>query len=551
MRRVRIGIIGAGAVTEWAVLPALSGPDIVAPPDTGAWWGRRPGSSSDIRYQAPACPEVVALADADLSRAQRVGAAARVRAIYSDWRLMLREVEMDALLCLAPPAVAAEVAGGAGAAVRWLWIDGPPAPTAAETLALARRLEGRSLHVWCAHPLRQAAAHRAAWRLIERDALGAVSALALRWGTPFHIVEPIPPREAQRREAASGEAATQRATASAAMASAAMASAAQTSAAQMDKTQAGGPAEARRSGHSGGATSDAPHLAPSYAALDMLLAFARAAPPRANAGARGTAGKPASGTAGGAAGNAASSDGASTAFVESSAMSNSVRSSGSVNGIASGGAMPVGAMSASTATVMAAQCGGVLSLWLSFAHGPTATALFSGAEAWSAPLPRLEVCGTQGRSLVCESGRRLWLHQPREAAHLLEPPGLAAHVSAANVIGLTEDIKAFLTACAEDQSGVTSASLSGAGNGVNRDATGANANSLEGAARALQFVEAVNASLAVGGPVAVPSLRETLPLREPLAGRDGAAARGAQPNAPVSSAVERVAESNATLPLPL
>jgi hypothetical protein len=81
---------------------------------------------------------------------------------------------------------------------------------------------------------------------------------------------------------------------------------------------------------------------------------------------------------------------------------------------------------------MDALCGGV-----------TATALFSGSESWSAPLPRLEVCGTQGRGLVCEAGRRLWLHQPRETAHLLEPPGMIAHVTAANVLGVAEDLKAF------------------------------------------------------------------------------------------------------------
>ena len=541
MRRVRIGIIGAGAVTEWAVLPALSGPDIMAPPDTGAWWGRRPGSSSDIRYQAPACPEVVALADADLSRAQRVGAAARVRAIYADWRLMLREVEMDALLCLVPPAVAAEVAGSAGAAVRWLWIDGPPAPTLAETLALARRLQGRSLRVWCAHPLRQAAAHRAAWRLIERDTLGAVSALSLRWGTPFHIAEPTARRETVIGGTMTGEAASRKMESRADGTQQLQATAAQTNTAQTDKSLAGRPAEARRNGNAGVVTSDAPHLSPSYAALDMLLAFSRAAPPRANA---------ANGTANGAGRDAAAKDAATTVPTESAAVSNS-----GMSGIVSDGTPPVSAVSAST-SVMAAQCGGALSLWISFAHGPTATALFSGAEAWSVPLPRLEVCGTQGRSLVCESGRRLWLHQPREAAHLLEPPGLAAHVSAANVIGLSEDLKAFLTACAEDQSGAAGASISAAVNGASRDAAsrdGASANfhSLSGAARALQLVEAVNESLAVGGPVAVPSLRETAPSHESLLARDGGAAHGAQPNAPGSSAGGRVAEAGVTLPLPL
>jgi hypothetical protein len=64
----------------------------------------------------------------------------------------------------------------------------------------------------------------------------------------------------------------------------------------------------------------------------------------------------------------------------------------------------------------------------------------------------LEVCGTQGRFLVCEAGRRLWLHQPREAARFWEPPGLSHHVSGANINGLAEDLKEFLSWCAAKES---------------------------------------------------------------------------------------------------
>src|SRR5688500_12101189 len=109
MRRVRIGIIGAGAVTEWALLPALSGPDALTPPDSGAWWGRRPGAHAEIQYQPPAQADIVALCDAELPKARRVGETARVRAVYSDWRQMLQEVPLDAVLCAAGPDVAAEV----------------------------------------------------------------------------------------------------------------------------------------------------------------------------------------------------------------------------------------------------------------------------------------------------------------------------------------------------------------------------------------------------------------------------------------------------------
>jgi predicted dehydrogenase len=382
MRRVRIGIIGAGAITEWAILPVLSGPDATAAPDTGAWWGRRAAAHSEIRYQAPARPEVVALSDTDEARARRVAEAARVRAVYTDWRLMLREVELDALLCIASPEIAAEVATAAGAAVRWLWIDGPPAPAAAAVSRLWQRLEGRAVRVWCASPLRQAAAHRAARRLLERDQIGTVSALTLRWGVPLHVME----------EAARGE-------------------------------QSG----------------DAPYLASSYAALDTLLSFALSGPGAAGQGYAGA-----------------------------------IR-------------------------VLAQESGGATSLWMQFGQGATATALFAAGESWSTPLPRLEICGTQGRSIVCEAGRRLWLYEPREAARLLEPPGLAAHVSSANIVGLAEDLKAFLAACVEEPStvGATSPGITAT-------------DSLIGAARPLQVIEAANESLVSGNIVEFEPMRARL-----------------------------------------
>jgi predicted dehydrogenase len=142
MRRIRIGIIGAGAATEWSILPVLSGPDIVAPPDTGAWWGRRAPSTSDIYYQAPARPEVVALSDEDGARAERVAHLSRVRGVYSDWRSMLREVELDAVLCTASPHVAAEVAVAAGAAVKWLWLAGTSRRFRDGSVATGARLTG-------------------------------------------------------------------------------------------------------------------------------------------------------------------------------------------------------------------------------------------------------------------------------------------------------------------------------------------------------------------------------------------------------------------------
>jgi predicted dehydrogenase len=147
---------------------------------------------------------------------------------------------------------------------------------------------------------------------------------------------------------------------------------------------------------------------------------------------------------------------------------------------------------------VAEEFGGATNVWMRFAGGVTATALFSGAESWSAPLPRLEVCGTQGRWLVCEAGRRLWLHQPRETAHLLEPPGMIAHVTAANVLGVAEDLKAFLAACAGENE--TSSTRHEPSRSVVRE------HSILDAVGPLALLDAINTALATGESVHVPAL---------------------------------------------
>ena len=417
MRRVRIGIIGAGAVTEWALLPALSGPDALTPPDSGAWWGRRPGAHTEIQYQPPAQPEIVALCDGDAARARRVGEAARVRAIYTDWRQMLREVPLDAVLCAAGPDIAAEVIlamrGGSpngsplGTGPRHLWVDGPPAASAQGASDLEKLLvpplPGRGLQLWCARPLRQAAAHRAAWRLLERGTLGAVSGLSLRWGAGL-----FRPRET-KNQAANG-------------------------------ISSGAPKTLSRDA--------ALALSSSYAAADLLLNFAAPATP--------------------------------------------MRETRDIQPLAA----PV--------AVLGAERAGVATLWLHFADGASALALFAPAENWSSPLPRLEICGTEGRSIVCEGGRRLWLHEPGEAARLWEPPGLAVQVSAANLAGVVEDVKAFLASCVEEPH-IESLKTALAAQGRSP---------LESAVRALRVVEAAAESVRCGRVIEIepsgPRLAETL-----------------------------------------
>ena len=369
MQRVRVGIIGASAAVEWAILPVLSGPDALSPPDSGAWWQRRPSPAGDIRYQAPATPEVVALCEAPPEadwgknrkvspRLQQMARAARVGAIYPDPLALLREVPLDALLvaeddAFSPAAVAALAATAPGikngvSAPRWLWIEGPPAHSSLELNAWARAVVGRKPSLWMAAPLRRAAAHRAARRLIERDGIGAVTAVQARF--PLAL--------------------------------------------------------------------DGARFGAAYAAFEMLLSLL----------------------------------------------------------IPAQMPLDVSALRHSD---------GAASVLIRFAGGASLSALFSAADAWNSPLPRIEVCGTQGRSLVCESGRRLLHYVPREGARVWEPPGLAAHVSAPSMAGYAEDLKAFLSVCTDNPAPF----------GAER--------ALDDAARSLSVLEATLEALETGATVAI------------------------------------------------
>jgi predicted dehydrogenase len=88
---------------------------------------------------------------------------------------------------------------------------------------------------------------------------------------------------------------------------------------------------------------------------------------------------------------------------------------------------------------------------LEFTSGVGATLTMSAADEWSAPLPRLEAIGTQGRFLVCEGGREVRLHAPREGARAWSAPSGAPGLSSAEASGVAEDARAFLHALARSR----------------------------------------------------------------------------------------------------
>lgn len=344
---LRVGIIGAGTLCEHLLLPALSGPDVLAPPDDGAWWLRRPSSNVDIAFSPPFRVEVAALCDADPARLKRVGEAARVPSLYTDWKRLLAEHaspqaqasprgELDALFLALPPSRSDEILVALSArrlhqAAAWLWLAGPPA------LSSQRAREMTSLHshraVWCARPLSRALAHRAARRLIDRGEVGLVRALSLRWHTLLPQPTPLASASTEAR-VFEGE------------------------------------------------------VASIAAALDLLLEFAAPEAAREE--------------------------------------------------------MPL--FERVISRVHAHENAGASIALVEFSNGVGASVVLGSGDEWSAPLPRLEIVGTQGRFLVCEGGRELRLHAPREAARSWSAPSLAPSISGAEASGVAPDVRAFLNA---------------------------------------------------------------------------------------------------------
>jgi predicted dehydrogenase len=187
MPKVRVGILGAGAATEWEILPVLTGPDLAQPPDEGAWWNTRPTAAKDIRWQAATQADVVALCDADELKAAHLARSHRVPAVYTDWRKMLDETPLDAVVCERAGLLDFEelVTRAASKGVRSLWFDEPPVADYELVLHLFALAEARGVLPWWARQLRHASAHRAARRLINRGEIGDVTALSLRWNTSF------------------------------------------------------------------------------------------------------------------------------------------------------------------------------------------------------------------------------------------------------------------------------------------------------------------------------------------------------------------------------
>lgn len=160
---------------------------MLVPPDVGSRWSQRPGAVLD--YQPAAIAALVAMGDPDKSRLERVAQISNAQTPYQDWRAMLREGELDALLLAkAPEESLSEVfAEMARRGARWLWLNFPPASSADAILALSAQATAHQIEVWWAQPACLLRAHRSAWQLMAHGKMGDVQTVGLAWPAPFAL----------------------------------------------------------------------------------------------------------------------------------------------------------------------------------------------------------------------------------------------------------------------------------------------------------------------------------------------------------------------------
>ena len=153
---VRVALIGCGKITERLALPQLT---------------RCPGAAA------------AALVDIDPRAAKRLAAQFEIHApIWTDWKAMLREAEVDAVAVNLPNALHAEVTIAALKAGKHVLVEKPIALTLAEADAMVEAARGSRRILMVEQTQRFDPAHEAARELLLGGSLGPVTQLRGRIG---------------------------------------------------------------------------------------------------------------------------------------------------------------------------------------------------------------------------------------------------------------------------------------------------------------------------------------------------------------------------------
>ena len=147
-RRLKLGILGAGAAAQWYYLPA-----------TDHWSDRL---------------DLKAVCDLDAARARHFADLYGADAAYDDYEEMLRGADVDAVAVLTPHAYHAEQCLMALGHGKHVMVEKPLAHSLAEALEICELSESKGLHVSCAPPNMLHPGQRRLMQLVSAGAIGKI-----------------------------------------------------------------------------------------------------------------------------------------------------------------------------------------------------------------------------------------------------------------------------------------------------------------------------------------------------------------------------------------
>ena len=172
MREIKIGVIGCGGIAQWAHLPVLTGPDVLMPEEP------IPGkSTAQMMAEAEIVPRVVALCDVREKLLHSVGDRYRIERRFIDYRELLEQEDIEAVLVLAGHKVNREVIPLAVEKGKHIFVEKPMTGTLEEALEVERIVKGSGIVFQVGFMRRFYFAYREAKRMIEEGKIGQVEAL--------------------------------------------------------------------------------------------------------------------------------------------------------------------------------------------------------------------------------------------------------------------------------------------------------------------------------------------------------------------------------------
>jgi myo-inositol 2-dehydrogenase/D-chiro-inositol 1-dehydrogenase len=154
MEQLRLGIIGAGPIVEKKHLPALAEiPEIC----------------------------VFAICRRNQQELDRLAARFRVGRVYTDYRYILDQKDIDAVLIATGPDAQPQIVIDAAAAGKHIFVEKPMAPTSAAAQAMAEAVRAAQVHFQVGFNKRFYYGYRTAKQLIQRGDLGTVSGISARF----------------------------------------------------------------------------------------------------------------------------------------------------------------------------------------------------------------------------------------------------------------------------------------------------------------------------------------------------------------------------------